>query len=80
MYGIMRSRNQTGIGKETGMDITRALIKQPLQTVIGWDKLESITILDRETERVVFETSRVEDYKNNEVAGWSGGTTFVYNN
>ena len=62
------------------MNITRALIKQPLQTVIGWDKLENITILDRETERVVLETSRIEDYKNNEVAGWHGGTTFVYDN
>ena len=62
------------------IDITRALIKQPLQTVIGWDKLESIMIIDREDESVAFETFRVKDYGNNEVAGWCGRTTYVYSN
>ena len=58
--------------------ITRALVKQPLQTVIGWDKLNSVTILDRKDGSVILESFRVEDYKNNEVAGWSGRTTYVY--
>ena len=59
-------------------DITRALVKQPLQTVVGWDKLESVMILNRSDESVAFESFRVADYKDNEVAGWHGRTTYVY--
>lgn len=61
-------------------DITRALAKSSLQTVVGWDRLESIMVLDRDDESVAFETFRVKDYRNNEVAGWKGRKTYVYEN
>lgn len=61
-------------------DITRPLVNQPLSTLVGWEKLDSIMVLDRYDESVAVETFRVNDYKDNQLAGFRGHTVYVFEN
>lgn len=61
-------------------DIMRPLVNQPLSTLIGWEKLDSIMLLDRYDETVAVETFRVNDYKDNQLAGFRGDTVYVFEN
>lgn len=61
-------------------DITRSLVKQPLNTLIGWEKLNSIMLLDRNDESIAVETFRVKDYKDNELVGFRKNFVYVYEN
>ena len=61
-------------------DITRPSVNQPLSSLIGWEKLDSIMLLDRYDESVAVETFRVNDYKDNQLAGLRGDTVYVFEN
>ena len=62
------------------LDITRPAVNQPLSTLVGWEKLNSIMLLDRYDETVAVETFRVNDYKDNQLAGIEGDTVYVFEN
>ena len=66
--------------KNQRSDITRSLVNQPLSTLIGWEKLNSIMLLDRYDESVAVETFRVANYKDNQLVGFRGNTVYVYEN
>ena len=66
--------------KNQRSDITRSLVNQPLSTLVGWEKLNSIMLLDRYDESVAVETFRVADYKDNQLVGFRGNTVYVYEN
>ena len=61
-------------------DITRSLIKGTLSSLVGWENLESIMLLDRYDESAAVETYRVADYANNELVGFRGRMVYVYEN
>ena len=61
-------------------DIARPLVNQPLSELVGWERLNSIMVLDRYDESVAVETFRVNDYRDNQLAGFRGDSVYVFEN